>query len=504
MRRMVIRGLAAGAAMLGTLAALATAGPATALPEAPPRVSPGLTWGPCPPDLSRALRCGTLDVPLDHTRPDGPTTTLGVSLAQATGTKVGTILVNPGGPGGKGMWLAAAVQRALPADLRAAYDIVGVDPRGNGHSSPIQCVDTAVFDKAPKPDPVPRSDADKQALLARARAYAEGCEARAGGMLPHLSTEANAHDLDAVRAALGEERIGYIGWSYGTYLGAVYGHLYPRRVDRMILDSIVDPSPEGIWYGVNLGQDIAFQARWRDFTRWAARHDAKLRLGTTPEGVEASLARVLAGVRAAPAGPVGPAEVYDMLSSAMYDDDGWPPLARALGAYLEADHGPIRKLYEPPGADKANGTAIYTAVECADGPWPRDWAVWNRDADALHRTNPILTWPNTWLNAPCQFWPVAPREPVRLDGAGLPGVLLVQADRDAATPMVGGVAMHRALPTSRLVTVVGDGNHGVFVFNPNKCVADIAHAYLRDGTLPASDRTCAAGAEPNPDARSGG
>jgi pimeloyl-ACP methyl ester carboxylesterase len=498
---MLIRGVAAVAALLAVPATLAAAGSAAETREAPPpRVSPGIAWGGCPDDIPRALRCGTLAVPLDHDDPAGPTTTLGVSLAQATGAKRGTILVNPGGPGGRGMWLAAAVHRSLPADLRAAYDVVGVDPRGNGHSSPIQCVDTAVFDKAPKPDPVPRTDADKQVLLARARTYAEGCAARAGAMLPHLGTIANAHDLDAVRAALGEHKISYLGWSYGTYLGAVYGRLYPQRVDRMILDSIVDPSPEGIWYGANLGQDIAFQARWRDFTRWAARHDAVLRLGADPDAVEASFGRVLDGVRAAPADSVGPAEVYDAVSSAMYDNDQWPALARAMRAYLAGDARPITALYQPPDAAQANAQAVYTAVECIDGPWPRDWAVWDRDADALHRANPLLTWPNTWLNAPCQFWPVAPHQPVRIHGRGLPGVLLVQADRDAATPPAGAVRMRDALPTSRLVTIRGEGNHGVLVFSPNECAARYAHEYLRDGTLPSGDRVCPGGHEPDPNA----
>lgn len=501
MRGIVVRAVAATAVAVVAVTGLAPAGPAAA-PDRRLAVASGITWGACPADLPRGPDCGVLDVPLDRARPDGPTTRLALARARATGTRTGTILVNPGGPGGQGMWLAAAVHRALPPDLRARYDVVGVDPRGNGHSSPIQCVDTAVFDKAPKPDPVPRGEADKQALLARARAYAEGCAARAGAMLPHLSTVDNAHDLDAVRAALGEERISFVGWSYGTYLGAVYGQLFPERVDRMILDSIVDPRPEGIWYGVNLGQNIAFQSRWGDFTRWAARHDAALGLGASPPQVEASWERVLAGVRAAPAGgTVGPAEALDAVTGAMYDDGQWPGLAAVLGAYLRGDVAPLTRLHRAPNADKANSTAIYTAVECADGPWPRDWAVWNRDAEALNLRHPILTWSNTWMNAPCQFWPVPPREPVRIDGRGLPGVLLVQAERDAATPLVGGTAMRQALPTSRLVTVLGEGNHGVLVFNSNECVDGLAHAYLRDGTLPDTDRTCRGGSEPKPGVR---
>ncbi|MGA4543854.1 alpha/beta hydrolase [Uniformispora flossi] len=507
MPRVVTKSLAV-AAVAAALAALGIAGPAVgtdgrdgnSATEGPaPRVSPGLAWGACPADLSRSLRCGTLAVPLDHEHPDGRTTTLAVSLAQATGRgpKAGTILVNPGGPGGRGMWLAAAVQQRLPADLRDRYDIVGIDPRGNGHSSPVQCVDTAVFDRAPKPDPVPRTEADKQRLLDRARTYAEGCAARGGDLLPHMSTAENARDMDDVRAALGEAKVSYLGWSYGTYLGAVYGQLFPQRVDKLILDSVVDPSPRGIWYGVNLDQDIAFQHRWREFIRWAGRHDDVLKLGADAAAVEAAFGRVLAGVRAAPAGNIGPAEVYDMVTTAMYDDDQWRDLALAFSGYLAGDPAPLGKLYEPPSAVQANMTAVYTAVECNDAPWPRDWSVWNRDADALNRANPILTWPNTWLNAPCLFWKTPPRTPLPIDGRGLSGALLVQAENDAATPLVGGVAMHRALPASRLVTLRGEGNHGVLIFNPNDCVSDVAWAYLRDGTLPSADVVCAGGHEPD-------
>jgi pimeloyl-ACP methyl ester carboxylesterase len=493
---MLTRGIAWGAAAVAAFAAFGTAGPAAGVLAA--RVSPGITWGSCPPDLSHTLRCGTVVVPLDHDHPDAGTTTLGVSLAQATGRKVGTILVNPGGPGGRGMWLAAAVQQRLPADLRESYDIVGVDPRGNGHSSPIQCVDTQTFDHAPKPDPIPHSEADKAALLARAHAYADGCAAQGGPLLSHLTTEDNAHDLDAVRAALGESKVSYIGWSYGTYLGAVYAQLYPQRVDRLILDSVVDPRPAGIWYGVNLGQDLAFQTRWQDFTAWAARHDDVLGLGAKPGEVDAALSAVLDGVRDRPAGPVGPAEVYDTVTSAMYQDTRWPELARALRAYLDHNSTPLTELYQPPDERSANETAVYTAVECSDAPWPHDWAVWNRDAVALNRAHPILTWPNTWLNAPCMFWPVAPRAPLTVDGHGLRGALLIQAERDAATPLEGAAAMHKALPTSRMVLVRDEGNHGQLMFNPNPCVSDAAFAYLRTGALPANDVACARGPEPDP------
>ncbi|MGC0414670.1 alpha/beta hydrolase [Embleya sp. AB8] len=480
MGRIVGTALAVIGVILGT-AAGPTTGPDPG-DRPPARVSPGIGWGACPADVAApGLRCGTLAVPVDQARPDGPTTTLGLSLARATGPRRGTIVVNPGGPGGGGMWLADQVHRALPEQVRRQYDIVGVDPRGNHHSDPISCVDPS-FDRAPRPDPVPATPQDEQRLVERARGYAQGCAERAGELLPHLGTLENARDLDLVRAALGETRISFIGWSYGTYLGAVYGQLFPERVDRMILDSIVDPSPEQVWYGSNLRQDIAFQGRWRDF------------VAASGADLDEVFTRALAGVRAHPAGGrVGPAELSDIATRALYSSSGWPRLADALRAYDRHDQDPLVALFAPPTARDANGAAIYTAIECHDGPWPRDWSVWDRDTRATDRIAPLTTWTNTWLNAPCAFWPVPARAPVRIDGHELPPVLLIQGTRDPATPPAGAHALHRALPSSHLISVLGEGDHGILAFQPNACVLTAAAAYLTDGTLPAGrDTTCEA------------
>ncbi|WP_406296013.1 alpha/beta hydrolase [Embleya sp. NBC_00888] len=480
MGRVIVAALAVAGMIVGT-AAGPVGGPDPG-GRAPARVSPGIAWGACPADVAApGLRCGTLAVPIDHARPDGPTTTLGVSMARALGGKprLGTIVVNPGGPGGGGMWLADLVGRALPERVRQSYDIVGVDPRGNHHSDPISCVDPS-FDRAPKPDPVPVTAQDEQRLVERARDYARGCAERAGDLLPHLGTSENARDLDLVRAALGEPRISFIGWSYGTYLGAVYGQSFPERVDRMILDSVVDPRPDQIWYGANLRQDVAFQARWRDFV--------------AAEGADLDdvFARVLAHVRVEPAGGrLGPAELRDIATRILYGSQTWPGFARALRAHDAGDPAPLAALYAPPTAQDANGTAVYTAVECHDGPWPRDWSVWDRDARAVDRVAPLVTWSNTWLNAPCAFWPVPARTPPTIDGHDLPPVLLIQGTRDPATPPAGAGALHHALPSSHLITVLGEGDHGILAFQPNDCVLRAAAAYLTDGTLPAGrDTTC--------------
>ena len=167
----------------------------------------------------------------------------------------------PAAPAAPGMRFPTRITTKNPlwAKTAKAYDFVGFDPRGVGHSAPISCMDPQEFVKAPKADPVPDSEADKRAQRKLAKEYADGCAERSGGMLPHMTTPNTARDLDVIRAALGEKKLNYLGVSYGTYLGAVYGTLFPDHVRRMIVDSVVNPSREKIWYQANLDQDVAFE-----------------------------------------------------------------------------------------------------------------------------------------------------------------------------------------------------------------------------------------------------
>ncbi|MCZ9342180.1 alpha/beta hydrolase, partial [Streptomyces sp. TRM76130] len=199
----------------------------------------GIDWQDCPADwnLPAPIQCGYVTVPLDYAKPYGKQITLAVDRVGNTGTEAqrqGALIYNPGGPGGSGLRFPARVtaKNALWAETAEAYDFVGFDPRGVGESTPISCVDPQEFVKAPKMDPVPDSEADKRAQRKLAREYAEGCAERSGEMLPHMTTPNTARDLDVIRAALGEKKLNYLGVSYGTYLGAVYGTLFPDHVRR--------------------------------------------------------------------------------------------------------------------------------------------------------------------------------------------------------------------------------------------------------------------------------
>src|SRR2546430_731183 len=197
----------------------------------------------------------------------------------------GVLLVNPGGPGGSGLSLAAEVAQGLSPDVAARYDIVGFDPRGVGSSVPALSCDRSFFD-GPRPNYIPANPAAEQVLINRAKTYAADCGKRFGWLLPHMTTEDTARDMDAIRAAFGVSKISYYAFSYGTYLGQVYATLFPDRVRRMVLDSVVDPT--GVWYTDNVDQDYAFQGRMEAFFAWLAKYDGTYHLGSTAAQVQAA------------------------------------------------------------------------------------------------------------------------------------------------------------------------------------------------------------------------
>ncbi|MFE9774514.1 alpha/beta hydrolase [Streptomyces sp. NPDC005931] len=472
----------------------------------------GIDWQDCPADwnLAKPIQCGWVSVPLDYAKPYGKQIKLAVDRIGNTGTQAerqGALLYNPGGPGGSGLRFPARVTGKNPvwADVAKAYDFVGFDPRGVGKSAPISCVDPQEFVKAPKLDPVPRSEADKLAQRKLAREYAEGCYERSGEMLPHMTTPNTARDLDVVRAALGEKKLNFLGVSYGTYLGAVYATLFPGHVRRMVVDSVVNPSRDKIWYQANLDQDVAFETRWQDWQDWVAENDAAFHLGTTRDAVQARWLELRATAEKDPiGGVVGPAELISFFQSAPYYDSAWARVATVFSKYVAGDTQALVDAVAPDLTDTAgnvaseNGNAVYTAVECADAKWPTNWRTWDRDNTRLHQDYPFLTWANAWMNLPCATWPVKQRTPLNVkSGKGLPPVLIVQAERDAATPYGGAVELHERLRGSRLITEKDAGSHGVTgLVNP--CVNDRVDTYLLTGEVDRADVTCAPHARPKP------
>ncbi|QNP69278.1 alpha/beta fold hydrolase [Streptomyces roseirectus] len=477
------------AVLCGAAAVVAATLTAAPVEAAPAPAAAKLAWKSCGTSDHPTLQCASLKVPLDHDNPRGRQITLALSRVPHTAKRFqGPLLVNPGGPGGSGLSLAGFVASTLPKGVAAQYDVIGFDPRGVGKSTPALDCKPGHFDPV-RPDSVPVTPAIERANLKRVRSFAQACGKKYAKLLPHIDTVSAVRDMDAIRAAVGAPKLNYFGYSYGTYLGAVYAKLYPQRVRRLVLDSIVDPT--GVWYDDNLAQDLAFNDRHRALMAWIAQHDAVYRLGTDPEKVETKWYAMRAALAKKPAGgKVGASELEDTFLPGGYFNGYWPHLAEAFAAYVNSKNAaPLVAAYETFAAVDAsgdNGFSVYTSVQCRDAAWPRDWERWRADNWATYAKAPFMTWNNAWYNAACAFWPVKPLRPVNVTNHKLPPVLLFQATNDAATPYEGGALTHALLRRSSLVVEEGGGNHGI-TLSGNACLDKHLAAYLTDGTVPRSD-----------------
>lgn len=464
----------------------------------------GLKWTDCATENYPDLECSKVQVPLDHEKPDGKKISIALSRVQHTADKSqGPLLVNPGGPGGSGLTLAGFVAKSLPKKVASQYDVIGFDPRGVGKSEPALDCDPGYFDPV-RPDSVPSTEKLEKANIERAKGFAEACGKKHGKLLEHINTVNAVKDMDRIRAALGAKKINYFGYSYGTYLGAVYGKLFPENVRRAVLDSAVDP--DGVWYEANIKQDHAFESRQKAFAAWVAKHDSTYKLGTDPKAVEKAWYDMRAALAKKPAGKkVGASELEDTFIPGGYFNGNWPDLATAFAAFVnDKDTKPLVEAYEANGAVDAegdNGYSIYTSVQCRDADWPRDWGTWRKDMDEAYKTAPFMTWNNAWYNAPCAFWPVTSQKPLDVTNDKLPPVLVFQATDDAATPYEGGVNMHRKLGGSSLIVEEGGGNHGI-TLSGSECLDKHLAAYLDSGKVPegsgTADATCEALPDPEP------
>jgi len=467
-----------------------------------------LRWHSCSSQLAAdgVPDCTMLSVPVNYADPGGRHISLALDMIPATAPKSqqqGVMLVNPGGPGGDGLPLAAEVAQGLNPGVAASYDIVGFDPRGVGSSVPALSCDPGFFSGV-RPNYVPPNAAAEQVLINRAKMYANDCEQRFGWLLPYMTTQDVARDMDAIRAAFGVSKINYYAFSYGTYIGQVYATLFPEHLRRMVLDSTVDPT--GVWYADNVGQDYAFQGRMDAFFAWVAKYDGTYHLGSTAAQVQAAWYRARNRLLAHPVnGRIGADEFDDTFLQGGYLDQLWPGFSQALSSYLNSGQtADLITQYQADGTQNENEFAVYNAVQCSDVTWPRSWSFWTSDTERIYRTAPFQAWDNAWFNAACAFWPVrGPAKPLQIKGAGLPGILMLQGTLDPATPYAGAQNAHKLLPSARMVVVEGGGNHGQSLEQPSDaCVQGYLNAYLATGALPEAsglvNATCPAVPAPTP------
>lgn len=496
-------------------AAAASAPPATAQVSPPPPIQ----WGPCPPPPDgipdAGQQCGTVTVPLDYNRPDGPTIDIAVSVIRAANpaTRHGVLLVNPGGPGGAGIDLPRILTLLWPQSVFDTYDVVGFDPRGVDRSAPVTCGLTA--QEADAAFPTVPAPGGFQATATFSQSVANACADSAGGVLPFITTANTARDMDIIRQALGESTLSYFGYSYGTYLGAVYASLYPSRTDRFILDSNVDPS--WVWRRQYLNWGPAGQSRWPDFADYAAANDATYDLGSTPDQVTATYQHLAAELDADPIPfpsvfPDGTlldgAQFRLVTFSELYMDANFPDLAALFDQIIQT----LGESAAAPSAAPATASARLDVpvdnevvsgliVTCGDVAYSHDVAQWKAEFTADSTLFPLFgsTGSTIW---PCAFWPTHPAEPpVPVTSRGPShNILLLQNLRDPATYAPGALQLHAELGQRSVLVTVDEGGHAIYGFSTNTCVTNIATTYLTTGTIPSQDTLCPAEATAAPEA----
>ncbi|GAU66853.1 putative S33 family peptidase [Streptomyces sp. NBRC 110611] len=483
--------------LLSALAAAATLSPVPpAQASAPAAPAPRLHFGACPDSVPKPaapdhVECGRLSVPLDWSaESQGARIDVAVSRVRASGTPAerrGILLVNPGGPGGSGLSYAVTKRAKLPESVRRSFDIIGFDPRGVGRSTPADCGPMGGLFDAPGVDPVPANRAAERAYLTSLHAMADDCATHAAGLLPYLSTEQTAHDMDAIRAALGEPRTSFLGVSYGSYLGAAYAARFPDRVGRMVLDSVVGPWG---WYDFDVIQSRALLRQRDTFFAWTAAHAQRFGVGASATAVRRSYLRVRQGLGARPVDGFGPAEFDRAVYRALGRTERWAGLADGIRTYLTSGGvDGMRPASAFDGPDSRNYEAANRIVKCADGPGPSPRAI----AADIRRTRrldpqPVLTGMEASV---CASWRHRPGHRTPLGSPDAPPVLLVASAHDPVTPLEGARRLRKLLPGSRLITLDNDYSHGVFASRGNACVDSTAAAYLVAGAVPAADVRCA-------------
>ncbi|MCX4681132.1 alpha/beta hydrolase [Streptomyces sp. NBC_01433] len=470
-------------------------------------------WKRCEADAPASFECATIKVPLDYRVPGGKRIDLAISRIKSTAPdkRRGVLFSNPGGPGGEGIYMPLGMQERLPKSAQQKYDLIGFDPRGVGRSTPVSCGLSPEEEDWLRPYKEETFDKD----VAWAREVADKCREKAGDTLPHITTRNTARDMDLVRAILGEKKISYVGYSYGTYLGAVYTQLFPGRADRFVLDSAVDPARA--WRGMVRwwaeGAEPAFD-RW---TAWAAGRSEKYGLGDTPKKVDRTFWNLVAqanekpievdgqpvtgddirsGMRGAVFTPQVATEAFVELKKAAA---GVPASAKKLAAFTGSSRAGTAGAAGAAEAPSDNMTSSFWAVVCGDNSaaWPRDPETYRQDAIEDKGRYPLYG-DFTSSIKPCAFWDKSVEPATKVNNKV--GSLVVQNEWDSQTPLPSGQALHANLKGSRMVTVLGGEGHGVYP-NGNACTDGTVTGYLLTGKLPAKDVTCKATAASNAEAR---
>ncbi|MFK0403635.1 alpha/beta hydrolase [Microbacterium sp. NPDC090225] len=460
-----------------------------------PFYSQELTWESCG---GAGFDCTTVTAPLDWENPAEGEIELSIIRHQAEQTPMGSLLTNPGGPGASGVALIRdSLDYAVGADLIENYDVIGFDPRGVGESTAVRCFDAAEMDAYLYDVPTsPRGSAEWEAeLTERNTAFAEACDANSDGILPYITTINAARDMDLIRAVLGDSQLNYLGYSYGTFLGATYANLYPEKAGRLVLDGAIDPSVPGLEVGAT--QALGFESALRAYMQDCLDSGSCPFNGSVDDAM-ADLGALLASVDRTPlengdGRMLGADSLMTGIIAALYSQDSWTFLTQALDEALQGDPATAFVLADfynsrEAGSYTDNSTEAFRAYNCMDYPVEDDPAAEAATTKKIEEGAPTIapywTGPDS-----CEVWPYPPtgtRGEITAEGAG--PILVIGTTNDPATPYEWSEALADQLDEGVLITRVGEGHTG---YNKgNGCVDNAVEAFFLDDVVPEDGLRC--------------
>lgn len=443
-----------------------------------------LDWEDC-----RKGRCATVEVPIDYEKPEGETTELRVVVFEAKGKNDRQLFVNPGGPGGSALGFAEYAHEDFGKEVLKTYDIVGVDPRGVGESSPIDCVTDKEHIEAAESDPDPDTAGEIKEARARFTAAGEGCIEDAGSLASHVSTVEAARDLDVVRALVGSKTFDWFGASYGTMVGAAYATLFPDTVGRMVLDGAVDPSLDAVESSYH--QTVGFQRALDAFVEDCV-DEGDCPLGSNTDKAMDEIVSLLDDLEDKPM----KTDTYRKLTkglalsgvaSALYGKEGWQHLSDALDDALDEDGTSLMFMGVAFSSDE-----VSTAIRCLDNDERGTVADVKGAMPRFTKASRVFGESGAWGAMGCAGWPIKSSQPFPdIDAAGADPIIVIGTTRDPATPIEWSKALAEQLGSGVLVTRDGDG-HTAYD-SGNDCIDDLVDAFLVEGTVPENGTTCEKG-----------
>ena len=453
-----------------------------------------IVWSACDGSTNTEVECGNIEVPFDYADPEQGSFVLYVKKhnAASPADRIGSMMVNPGGPGFGGSSLADDARYYFSQDLIDRFDIIAWDPRGTGESTPaVNCVDT--FDEYFGLDSPPETPDEKQALIDASQAFNDKCAENSGTILPYISTQASAQDINSLRLALGEEKVSFFGFSYGSELGTTWATMFPETVRAIVVDGAVDPNASSTEEGMNQakgfeGQLATFLKQCSEKTTCAFHNGGK---------AEAAFDKLVLDIDATPLEvsidrtPVTQGVLFTAVAQAMYSDYYWPQLSEALSEAQNGDGKGILQLYDDYYQRKDDGTygnelEAFLAISCLDDPGASSVEDVDSHVEDFIAAAPRLGG-NFAYGYSCALWPVKQADKVNITGKGAGPIVVVGTTGDPATPLDSTRKMALSLEQGILIVVDANQHTG---YGANNCVVKAVDDYLINLSVPKNETTC--------------